>query len=85
VKDRVVSRLLLDDEDEISYLFGPWGAVASSQAAEQIQTGAGRYFVLLHDGFLAEVRVVEGEGRRHFHADCGGSPTNGLDEVPKLA
>jgi hypothetical protein len=83
VKDRIVSRVMLDD-DGISFLFGPWGAVASAQAAEQIERGVGKYFVHLPDGFLAEIRVVDRDGIKRFHADLPDSGANALAGVPTL-
>jgi hypothetical protein len=83
MKDRVVSRVMLDD-DGISFLFGPWGAVASAKAAEQIESGARKYFVHLPDGFLAEIRVIERDGVKRFHADAPGSDADALAGVPTL-
>jgi hypothetical protein len=72
------------DDDGISFLFGPWGAVASEKAAEQIETGARRYFVHLRDGFLAEIRVVETDGVKRFHAERPDTGTDALADVPTL-
>jgi hypothetical protein len=72
------------DDDGISFLFGPWGAVASARAAEQIESGARRYFVLLPDGFLAEIQVVHHDGGTRFRAQCPDSNADALARVPAL-
>ena len=75
---------MLDQEGEISFLFGPWGAVASGNAIEQIQSGARKYFVRLPDETRTEIQVVGLAGAKRLHANCGWSAANGLDHVPTI-
>jgi hypothetical protein len=79
-----VSRLMLDQEDEISFLFGPWGAVASATAIEQIRSGGRKYFVRLPDGTKTEIQVIESAGAKRLYARCGWTAANGLDDVPTI-
>jgi hypothetical protein len=72
---------MLDEHEEISYLLGPWGAVRSAKAAEQIESAERKYFVLMPDGFLAEVRVTVEEGARAFRTAGVGVALDHLDLV----
>jgi hypothetical protein len=75
---------MLDQEDEVSFLFGPWGAVASAKAIEQIQSGARKYFVRLHDGVRIDIQVIESAESKRLFASCGTTTANRLDEIPTI-
>jgi hypothetical protein len=48
--ERVVLRLMCDDRGEISFLFGPWGAVDRAKAIRQIESGERSYVLQQQDG-----------------------------------
>jgi hypothetical protein len=75
---------MLDQDDEISFLFGPWGAVASATAIEQIQSGAREYFVRLRNGTKTQILVVERAGSKRLHAGREWRAANDLDGVPTI-
>jgi hypothetical protein len=75
---------MLDENNEISYLLGPWGAVRSAKAAAQIDEAERKYFVLMPDGFLAEIRVTVEEGARCFRTVGVGISLDCLDLVAQM-
>jgi hypothetical protein len=63
--DRIVLRLMCDDRDEISFLFGPWGAVDRAEATRQIEAGERTYTLQRRDGSRARLWTVgDGESKR---------------------
>jgi hypothetical protein len=59
--DRVVLRLMCDDRGEITFLFGPWGAVDRARAIRHIESGERTYTLQRRDGSSVPLRVV-GDG-----------------------
>jgi hypothetical protein len=65
--DRVVLRLMCDDRGEITFLFGPWGAVDRARAIRHIESGKRRYTLQRRDGSRAPLRVIgDGPSRSLF-------------------
>ncbi|HEY1532217.1 MAG TPA: hypothetical protein VGF80_15470 [Galbitalea sp.] len=59
--ERVVLRVMCDERGEISFLFGPWGAIDSAEAIRQIDSGE-RYFTLQRPDGSREPIEVSGAG-----------------------
>jgi hypothetical protein len=57
--ERVVLRLMCDERGEISFLFGPWGAVGRAEAIRQIESGERYYTLQRPDGSHAPIDVVD--------------------------
>jgi hypothetical protein len=56
---------MCDDRGEISFLFGPWGAVDRVEAIRQIEAGERTYALQRQDGSQVELSTVgEGDGKR---------------------
>lgn len=55
--ERIVLRVMCDDQGEISFLFGPWGAVGRADAIRQIESGDRSYALQRHDGSLEQLRT----------------------------
>ena len=63
--NRIVLRLMCDDRGEISFLFGPWGAVDRAEAIRQIEAGERTYALQGQDGSRVELSTVgEGDAKR---------------------
>jgi hypothetical protein len=63
--NRIVLRLMCDERGEISFLFGPWGAVDRAEAIRQIESGERGYTLQRADGSLAPlVAVGDGDEKR---------------------
>jgi hypothetical protein len=63
--NRIVLRLMCDDRGEISFLFGPWGAVDQAEAIRQIESGERTYTLQRQDGSRVELSTaVEGNAKR---------------------
>jgi hypothetical protein len=79
--NRIVLRLMCDDRDEISFLFGPWGAVDRAEAIRQLEAGERTYTLQRQDGSRVELSAVgEGDGKR-LRACDEGSDIVGLGAV----
>jgi hypothetical protein len=57
--ERVVLRLMCDERGEISFLFGPWGAVGRADAIRQIESGERYYTLQRPDGARAPIDIVD--------------------------
>jgi hypothetical protein len=63
--NRIVLRLMCDDRGEISFLFGPWGAVDQAEAIRQIEADERTYTLQRQDGSQVELSTAgEGDGKR---------------------
>jgi hypothetical protein len=79
--NRIVLRLMCDDRGEISFLFGPWGAVDRAQAIRQIEAGERTYTLQRQDGSRVELSAVgEGDAKR-LCASRDGADVVGLGAV----
>jgi hypothetical protein len=77
--ERVVLRLMCDERGDISFLFGPWGAVDSAAAIRQIQTGERCYTLQRPDGSRAPIEIVDlGTFQRL------GAFTHGMEVLPAV-
>jgi hypothetical protein len=50
---------MCDDRGEISFLFGPWGAVDRAEAIRQIESGERRYVLQRPNGGRSVLRIVD--------------------------
>ena len=57
--ERVVLRVMCDEEGEISFLFGSWGAVGRAEAIRQIESGDRRYTLQRPDGSRTAIGIVD--------------------------
>jgi hypothetical protein len=71
--ERVVLRLMCDDRGEISFLFGPWGAVDRDKAIRQIESGHRSYTLQRSDGSRAPIDVVDTGAARRLAAFTQGA------------
>jgi hypothetical protein len=56
---------MCDDQGDVSFLFGPWGAVDRAEAIRQIESGERTYTLQRQDGSHARFSAVgEGESKR---------------------
>ena len=63
--NRIVLRLMCDDRGEISFLFGPWGAVDRAEAIRQIEAGERTYTLQRPDGSRVSLATIDaGESKR---------------------
>jgi hypothetical protein len=63
--NRIVLRLMCDDRGEISFLFGPWGAVDQAEAIRQIESGERTYTLQRQDGSRVRLSTLgEGDAKR---------------------
>lgn len=77
----IVLRLMCDDRGEISFLFGPWGAVSRAQAIHQIEVGERTYTLQRPDGSRVDLSIVgEGDTKR-LTASTDGVDSFGLGAV----
>jgi hypothetical protein len=80
--ERVVLRLMCDDRGEISFLFGPWGAVDRDKAIRQIDSGHRSYTLQRSDGSRTPIDVVDsGDTRRLATSTQGAEVLNHGDAV----
>jgi hypothetical protein len=56
--ERVVLRLLCDERGEITFLFGPWGAIERDAAIDEIESGDRTFTLQRPDGSRAPIDVV---------------------------
>ena len=76
--NRIVLRLMCDERGEISFLFGPWGAVDRAEAIRQIEAGERTYTLQRQDGSHVELSTL-GEGdAKQLRASRDGADTRGL-------
>ncbi len=79
--NRIVLRLMCDEQGEISFLFGPWGAVDRAEAIRQIEAAERTYTLQRQDGSRVELSAVgEGDGK-HLRASGEGASIVGLGAV----
>jgi hypothetical protein len=71
--ERVVLRLMCDDRGEITFLFGPWGAVDRAEAIRQIESGERRYTLQRPDGSRASIEIVDIGNAQQLDAFTQGS------------
>ena len=71
--ERVVLRLMCDDRGEISFLFGPWGAVDRDQAIHHIDSGQRSYTLQRSDGSRQPIDVVDSGATRRLAAFTQGA------------
>jgi hypothetical protein len=64
--ERVVLRLMCDERGEISFLFGPWGAVDRAKAIRQIESGERSYTLQRPDGSRAPIDIVDTESSQRL-------------------
>jgi hypothetical protein len=70
--NRIVLRLMCDDRGEISFLFGPWGAVDRAEAIRQIESGERTYTLQRRDGTRIPLDAVDtGDSKRFCTAVAG--------------
>ena len=81
---RTVLRLMCDDRGDISFLFGPWGAVDGAEAIRQIEAGERIYTLQRQDGSQVELSTVgEGDAKR-LCATADGADVLRLDESTRI-
>lgn len=71
--NRVVLRLMCDERGDISFLFGPWGAIASADAIRQIEAGERTYTLQQQDGSRAPLVAVGTGGDKRLRARATGA------------
>ena len=82
--NRTVLRLMCDDRGEISFLFGPWGAVDGAEAIRQIEAGERTYTLQRQNGSRVKLSTV-GEGvATRLCATAGGADVLRLDESTRI-
>lgn len=82
--NRIVLRLMCDDRGEISFLFGPWGAVSGAEAIRQIEAGESTYTLQRLDGSHVELST-RGEGDvKRLCAAADGIDVLRIDESTRI-
>jgi hypothetical protein len=79
--NRTVLRLMCDERGEISFLFGPWGAVDRAEAIRQIETGECTYVLQRQDGSRVELSTIGDRDGRRLRASRDGADIVGLGTV----
>ena len=82
--NRIVLRLMVDDGGEISFLFGPWGAVDRAEAIRQIETGERTYSLQLSDGSLAPLLVDDALHGKRLCAFAHGAEVSPLERATRI-
>jgi hypothetical protein len=79
--NRTVLRLMCDDGGEISFLFGPWGAVDRAEAIRQIETGERIYTLQRPDGSRVALSIVGAGDAKRLSVSRDGSDIVGLGAI----
>ena len=82
--NRVVLRLMCDEGDEITFLFGSWGAVDRSEAIRQIEAGERTYTLQQQDGSRAPLRAVGAGGAKRLSMSRDGTDIAGIAGAPRI-
>ena len=85
MSDRIVLRLMCDQENEISYLFGSWGAVDQAEAIREIESGQRSYVLQLRDGTHARLDTVGTGSSKRLCAYANGAEVLNLEKAPQIS
>jgi hypothetical protein len=76
---------MCDHENEISYLFGSWGAVDKAEAIREIESGERSYTLQLQDGSRAAIDTVGTGSSKRLCAYANGAEVLSLDDAPQIS
>jgi hypothetical protein len=76
---------MCDHENEISFLFGPWGAVDQAEAIREIESGERSYILQLQDGSLAPLDTIGTGNSKRLRAYANGSEVLRLEDAPRIS
>jgi hypothetical protein len=85
LSNRIVLRLMCDTENEISFLFGPWGAVSQAEAIRDIESGQRSYTLQLQDGSRTPLEVIGTGDSKRLCAYAYGAELLRLEDAPQLS
>ncbi|HEX3679331.1 MAG TPA: hypothetical protein VHU90_06400 [Galbitalea sp.] len=85
MSDRIVLRLMCNQENEISYLFGSWGAVDQAEAIREIESGERSYILQLQDGSHALLDTVGTGSSKRLCAYANGAEVLSLEDAPQIS
>jgi hypothetical protein len=76
---------MCDQENEISFLFGPWGAVNQAEAIREIESGERSYTLQLQDGSRAALETIGSGESKRLCAYAYGTGLLSLENAPQLS
>jgi hypothetical protein len=76
---------MCDQENEISYLFGSWGAVDQAEAIREIESGERSYTLQLQDGSRALLDTVGTGSSKRLCAYANGAEVLSLENAPQIS
>jgi hypothetical protein len=76
---------MCDQENEISYLFGSWGAVDQAEAIREIESGERSYVLQLQDGSRAQLDTIGTGSSKRLRAYANGAEVLSLDDAPQIS
>ncbi|HMH59572.1 MAG TPA: hypothetical protein VK537_10365 [Galbitalea sp.] len=76
---------MCDPDNEISYLFGSWGAVDKAEAIREIESGERGYTLQLQDGSRAPIDTVGTGSSKRLCAYANGAEVLSLDDAPQIS
>jgi hypothetical protein len=82
--NRIVLRLMCDDRGEISFLFGPWGAVDRAEAIRQIESGERTYTLQRGDGSRMPLAAVGTGDEQRLCAFAHGAEVSLLESATRI-
>jgi hypothetical protein len=85
LSNRIVLRLMCDTENEISFLFGPWGAVNQAEAIRDIESGERSYTLQLQDGSRAPIEAIGAGDSKRLRAYSYGAGMLSLEDAPRIS
>jgi hypothetical protein len=75
---------MCDHENEISFLFGSWGAVEKADAIREIESGERSYTLQLQDGSRAPLDTVGTGSSKRLCAYANGARVLSLNDAPRF-
>ena len=82
--NRIVLRLLCDDRGEISFLFGPWGAVDRAEAIRQIESGERTYTLQRRDGSRIPLDAVGAGDSKRLCTEVAGAGAYSFGDAVRI-
>ncbi len=76
---------MCDEENEISFLFGSWGAVDKAEAIREIEAGERGYILQLQDGSRAPFDTIGTGDSKRLRAYANGAEVVSLDDAPQIS
>jgi hypothetical protein len=76
---------MCDTENEISFLFGPWGAVDQAEAIRDIESGERSYTLQLQDGSCAPLETIGAGDSKRLCAYAYGAGLLSLEDAPQIS